>query len=82
MEKLGAYLVKHFEGIAASCVHPVRFGLVEFLNTTIKAVIRRPRRMRDEAMLPLKPKWATAHPIRSARDLKRFLQSCERPSNR
>jgi hypothetical protein len=38
--------------------------------------------MRDEAMLLLKLKWATAHPIRSARDLKRFLQPCELHSNR
>jgi transposase len=82
MEKLGAFLVKHLEGIAAYCFHPVRFGVVESLNTTIKAVIRRARGMRDEAMLLLKLKWATAHPIRSARDLKRFLQPCELHSNR
>jgi hypothetical protein len=29
--------------------------------------------MRDEQMQLLKLKWATAHPIRSARDLARFL---------
>jgi hypothetical protein len=29
--------------------------------------------MRDEAMLLLKLKWATARPIRSARDVLRFL---------
>jgi hypothetical protein len=29
--------------------------------------------MRDEAMLVLKLKWATARPFRSARDVARFL---------
>ena len=43
--------VPHFDGIAAHCDHPVRFGVVESLNTTIKAVLRRARRMRDETML-------------------------------
>jgi transposase len=74
MDKLGAFLVKHIQGIAAYCFHPVRFGVVESLHTTIKAVIRRARGFRHEPMLLLKLKWATAHPIRSARDLKRFLQ--------
>ena len=73
MEKLGDTLVHHIDGIAAYCDHPVRFGVVESLNTTIKAVLRRARGMRDDAMLLLKLKWATAHPIRSARDLARFL---------
>jgi transposase len=82
MERLGELLVTHLEGIAAYCFHPVRFGVVESLNTTIKAVIRRARGMRHEAMLLLKLKWATAHPIRSARDLKRFLQPSELHSNR
>ena len=74
MEKLGDTLVNHYEGIAAYCDHPVRFGVVESLNTTIKAVLRRARGMRDDAMLLLKLKWATARPIRSASDLARFLQ--------
>ena len=73
MEKLGDTLVKHFDGIAAYCDHPVRFGVVESLNTTIKAVLRRARGMRDETMLLLKLKWATARPIRSSRDLAKFL---------
>jgi transposase len=74
MEKLADTLVNHFDGIAAYCDHPVRFGVVESLNTTIKGVIRRARGMRDETMLLLKLKWATARPIRSARDLTRFLE--------
>jgi transposase len=45
---------KHIEGIAAYCDHPVRFGVVESIDTTIKAVLRRARGMRDEAMLLLK----------------------------
>ena len=73
MERLGDFLFKHLEGIAAYCDQPVRFGVVESINTTIKAVLRRARGMRDEAMLVLKLKWATARPIRSARDVMRFL---------
>lgn len=38
MDKLRAFLVNHLEGIAADCFHLVRFGVVETLNTTIKAV--------------------------------------------
>jgi transposase len=82
MEKLGDTLVNHFDGIAAYCVHPVRFGVVESLNTTIKAVLRRARGMRNDAMLLLKLKWATARPIRSARDLSRFLHPQALYSNR
>jgi hypothetical protein len=82
MEKLGDTLVHHYEGIAAYCDHPVRFGVVESLNTTIKAVLRRARGMRNDAMLLLKLKWATARPIRSARDLVRFLHPQELYSNR
>ena len=73
MEQLGDFLLRHIEGIAAYCDHHVRFGVVESVNTTIKAVLRRARGMRDEEMLLLKLKWATGHPIRSARDLSRFL---------
>ena len=82
MERLGDTLVNHFDGIAAYCDHPVRFGVVESMNTTIKAVLRRARGMRDEPMLLLKLKWATARPIRSGRDLARFLQPQELYSNR
>ena len=39
----------------------------------LKAVLRRARGMRDETMLLLKLKWATARPIRSSRDLAKFL---------
>ena len=73
MVKLGDTLVKHFDGIAAYCDHRVRFGVVESLNTTIKAVLRRARGMRDEVMLLLKLKWATARPIRSSSDLAKFV---------
>ena len=74
MEKLGDTLVNHFDGIAAYCDHPVRFGVVESLNTTIKGVLRRARGMRDETMLVLKLKWASARPIRSSSNLARFVQ--------
>src|SRR5215813_12226417 len=69
MEQLGDFVLKHIEGIAAYCDHVVRFGVVESINTTIKAVLRRARGMRDERMLLLKLKWATVRPIRSVRDL-------------
>jgi transposase len=82
MERLGDFLLKHIDGIAAYCDHHVRFGVVESINTTIKAVLRRARGMRDEAMLLLKLKWATARPIRSARDLARFLTAQPLYSNR
>jgi transposase len=82
MEQLGDFRLKHIDGIAAYCDHLVRFGVVESINTTIKAVLRRSRRMRDEETLLLKLKWTTAHPIRSARDLMRF-QNIQPPySNR
>jgi hypothetical protein len=51
MDRLGEFLFNHVEGIAAYCDHPVRFGVVESINTTIKAVLRRARGMRNEAML-------------------------------
>ena len=73
MERLGDFLFRHVEGIAAYCDHRVRFGVVESINTTIKAVLRRARGTRDEHMLLLKLKWATARPIRSARQLAGFL---------
>ena len=82
MERLGDFLFTHVEGIAAYCDHPVRFGVVESINTTIKAVLRRARGMKDEQMLLLKLKWATAHPIRSSRDLVRFLSVQPLYSNR
>ena len=82
MERLGEFLFRHVEGIAAYCDHPVRFGVVESINTTIEAVLRRARGMRDERMLLLKLKWATVHPIRSARDLARFLTIQPLYSNR
>jgi transposase len=82
MEGLGDFLFKHLEGIASYCDHPVRFGVVESINTTIKAVLRRARGMRDDDMLLLKLKWATVHPIRSARDLVCFLTAQPLYSNR
>ncbi len=81
MERLRDFLFTHIEGIAASCDHPVRFGVVAS-NTTIKAVLRRARGMRDKEMPLLKLKWATTHPIRSARDLQRFLTVQPLYSNR
>jgi hypothetical protein len=33
-------LIRHLDGIAAYCFHAVRFGVVESINTTIKAGVR------------------------------------------
>ncbi|MBI4456831.1 MAG: ISL3 family transposase [Acidobacteria bacterium] len=82
MDRLGDFLFRHVEGIAAYCDHPVRFGVVESVNTTIKAVLRRARGMQNENILLLKLKWATARPIRSSRDLARFLGLQPMYSNR
>ena len=82
MERLGDFLLNHLNGIAAYCDHPVRFGVVESVNATIKGVIRRARGMRDEGFLLIKLKWATARPIRTVRDYARFLEAGMLHSNR
>jgi len=56
MERLGDFPFHAIEGIAAYCDHPVRFGVVESIDTTIKAVLRRARGMRDEQMLLGRPR--------------------------
>jgi len=82
MERLGEFLFRPVEGIAAYCDSPARFGVVEPIDTTIKAVLRSARAMRDELMLLLKLKWTTAHPIRSSRELAAFLSVQPPHSNR
>ena len=76
------FLLTHIEGTAAYCDHPVRFGVVDSLNATIKTVLRKGPWLREEVTLLLKLKWATAHPTRSARDLARFLNLQPSYSNR
>lgn len=39
IEPLGDFLFGHLERIAAYCDHSLRFGVVESINTTIKAVL-------------------------------------------
>lgn len=68
MERLGHFPLTHIDGIAVYCDHQVRFDVVASINTTITAVLRRARGMRHEEMPLLTLKWATVHPIRSARD--------------
>ena len=88
MERLGAFLFRHIEGIAAYCDHPVRFGVVESINTTIKAVLRRAKGMRDDQMLLPEVEVATTSPHRCRRDLAPLLspqgltQIGEEPENR
>jgi transposase len=43
LPRLGEFLFKQIEGIAAYSDPPVRFGVVESINATIKAVLRRAR---------------------------------------
>ena len=81
MQRLAGTLVRHIDGIVAYCRHPVAFGRVESINKTIKAVIRRAHGMRDEEMLLLKLKWATARPIRRSGDIAQFLHPSELHSN-
>ena len=71
MDRLGDFLLIHLDGIAAACDHAVRFGGVESINAISKGVLRTARGMRDEPFLELKLQWATARPIRTARDLTR-----------
>jgi transposase len=73
MWRLALTLARHFAGIVAYCRHQVPFGVVESINRTIKFVIRRAHGMRDEEMLLLKLKWATARPIRRSGDIAKFL---------
>jgi len=63
MERLGDFPLKHIAGIAAYCDHLVRSAWFESVNTTVNAVLRRARGMRDGGMLPPKLKWASAHLI-------------------
>ena len=56
----------------------MRFGVVKSLNTTIKAVLRRARGMRGDAMLLPKLKWARHGPLDRRRTLLTFsnLKRC------
>jgi transposase len=42
MNRLGEFVLKHVDGIAAYCDHPIRFGVVESINTTIKVCFDAP----------------------------------------
>lgn len=53
-EKLGALLAKHYDGLMNYCKVKVPFGVVEAINGTIKAVIRRGRGYRNLDYLLLK----------------------------
>src|SRR5262249_22848898 len=70
MEQLGDFLLKHIEGIAAYCDHVIRFGVVESINTTIKAVLRRARgmRRRRDAALEIEGGHRPPHSVGSRLD--------------
>ena len=73
--EFGAASANHLDGIAAYHDHPVRFGIVESLNTTIKRCPPPGRGMSDELMLLLKLKRAT-HGLFDRR--RTLLVSCRR----
>jgi hypothetical protein len=73
MEKLGDTLVNHFGGIAALLRSSGPLWSRRVIEYDDQGRPRRARGKRDETML-LKLKWATPRPIRSARDLARFLK--------
>jgi hypothetical protein len=52
MEQLGDFLLKHIEGIGACCDHPVRFGVVESINTTHQSGAA-PRARHEDAPLEI-----------------------------
>ena len=62
MEQLGDFLLKHINGIAAYCDHPVRFSVVESINTTIKAVLRRELATYLTNFVPV-ARWAVSHSL-------------------
>ena len=68
MDRLGEFFFRHIEGHRRVLRSPRAVRRRRIVNMTIKAV--------------LKLKWATAHPIRSARDLARFLNPQGLYSNR
>ena len=70
--RFGEFLFRPIEGIAAYCDDQVRFGVVDSINTPIKAVLRRARGMIDDEMLLLTLKWTTDRPIRSAETWRPF----------
>ena len=82
MERLGDFLLKHIDGIVAylRSRRPLRRRRGDQHDYQSRPAPR--PGMRDEEMLLLKLKWATAHPIRSARDLVRFLTAQSLHSNR
>ena len=53
-QKLAAMLVDHLDGILNHCRTPVRFGVVEAINGTIKALLRRGREYTNLRYLLLK----------------------------
>jgi hypothetical protein len=64
----GDFPREHIDGIETSCDRPVRFAVVESIDTTITTVRCRARGMSDDETLPLKlHARPSTPPIRSGR---------------
>ena len=65
--KVAQLLLRHLDGLLASCHEKVPFGTVEAINGNIRAVLRRGRGYRDHEYLLLKVQKATAERRQSLR---------------
>ena len=82
MERLGDFCSRTLVASPRTATTSWRFGVVESVHATIKGVIRRARGTPNEPFLVLKLKWATARPIRNARDYAAFIHAEPLHSNR
>jgi len=63
VQKLAAMLLEHLDGILNHCRTPVRFGVVEAINSNIKALLRRGRGYTNLRYLLLKAQRQAATKI-------------------
>lgn len=73
LRRLHDSLRAHRDAILALGEHRPATGRIEALNNNWEALVRRARGHRDHAYLLLKLRFATANPIRTHRDVGRFL---------
>lgn len=73
LRKLHESLRRHYDAIVALGEHRPSAGRIEALNNNWEALVRRARGYRDHQYLLLKLRFATANPVRTERDITRFL---------
>lgn len=73
LRRLHESLRNHYEAILALAEHRPSTGRIEALNNNWEALVRRARGYRDHQYLLLKLRFATANPVRTERDVSRFL---------